>query len=498
MILALNGIALFALVWGALNLTDTRQALIAERQEALRLTGETIVSLLAEVATGDDDRARLDEGLAGEVMRQIQPPGDVRIRLYAVDGRLIQDTDLVTGLLLTEELPPLDAPAADPIDEDLFGGETPSLLDDLETARSGRVAAGPRRAEDGDLLVSVTLPVRRVQAVLGMLMLESRGVEQVLAGQRRSQIPFISLAITVFVATSLILVVRIARPIRKLAEAADQIRREGPKKASIPDLAKNRRDEIADLSKSMAAMTNALSHRIDAIESFAADVAHELKNPLTSIRSAVETLPLAHDDDSRERLLAVMTHDVGRLDRLITDISRASRVDAELARAEAEPLDLAEYLTRMVDFYAATRKDGQPEVRLDAAAEKSAVVLAQADAIGHVVRNLIDNAKSFSPSDKPVWLRLTRETGNGRAWTVLRVEDSGPGLPEDARERVFERFYTQRPSGEAFGAHSGLGLAIAKQIIEAHGGAIAADNRTDPTGVVLGARFEVRLPAAHS
>jgi len=241
-------------------------------------------------------------------------------------------------------------------------------------------------------------------------------------------------------------------------------------------------------------MTNTLFNRIEAIESFAADVAHELKNPLTSLRSAVEILPLARSETSRDRLLEVIQHDVRRLDRLISDISDASRLDAELLRAKAEPIDMLKLLSAVtLVFNSVDRKDGvKIKLTTPAGLPPAALFVNGHDSrLGQVVNNLIDNASSFTPQGGEVRV-LLRRTRND---IDIVVEDDGPGVPEHALERIFERFYTDRPEDQGFGQNSGLGLSISRQIVEAHGGKILVENRTDGESVV-GARFTLRLPAA--
>ena len=244
-------------------------------------------------------------------------------------------------------------------------------------------------------------------------------------------------------------------------------------------------------------MTRALYNRIDAIESFAADVAHELKNPLTSLRSAVETLPLARNDDSRGRLMSIIQHDVRRLDRLISDISDASRLDAELARADAEPVDMTKLLQAVVSVANERRHENDPVITLtiEPGARDAYRVLGHDSRLGQVFNNLIDNARSFSPPDKPVSVQMRRV----KTEIVITVEDSGPGIEPEALDRIFERFYTDRPE-QGFGQNSGLGLSISRQIIEAHRGTIRAGNRPGPPDAEdrptsLGARFVIRLPA---
>jgi two-component system sensor histidine kinase ChvG len=242
-------------------------------------------------------------------------------------------------------------------------------------------------------------------------------------------------------------------------------------------------------------MTNALYKRMEAIESFAADVAHELKNPLTSLRSAVETLPIARTEEQRERLMAVIKHDVRRLDRLITDISDASRLDAELAREATEPVDLSRLLETVVAMARETRiSEGRRiELTLDHGrhSKDAFYVLGHDSRLGQVFNNLLDNALSFSPPGGTIHVCARRDDDN----IVIVVDDEGPGVRAENMESIFERFYTDRPDGDEFGQNSGLGLAITRQIVEAHRGTIVAENRRGSGGEVAGARFTVTLPA---
>jgi two-component system, OmpR family, sensor histidine kinase ChvG len=304
-------------------------------------------------------------------------------------------------------------------------------------------------------------------------------------------VPFILIAVGVTLISSLLLTQLIAEPVLRLARAADRVRLQRARAIALPDLAR-RDDELGDLTRSLEDMTHALSERMRAIERFAADVAHELRNPMTSIRSAVETLELVKDPAPRARLLKVLQQDVGRMDRLITDISNASRLDAELARESPSPLDLGRLLADICSFYEATRRPGEVAVRFTPPAPADRLhVSGREGPLSQVIRNLVDNARSFSPPGGEVRVSLRR----GKGEVVTFVDDDGPGMPPENLETVFERFYTSRPKGAAFGGNSGLGLAIARQIVEAHGGRIWAENRTED-GAVAGARFCVALPAA--
>jgi two-component system sensor histidine kinase ChvG len=285
----------------------------------------------------------------------------------------------------------------------------------------------------------------------------------------------------------------IAQPVRRLARAADRVRLSRARAISLPDLAK-RDDELGDLTRSLQDMTHSLSERMDAIERFAADVAHEIRNPLTSLRSAVETLDLVSDRAARDRLLKILKNDVQRLDRLVTDISNASRLDAELSRDQPKSVDLERLVADVVALYQATAKPGEPTVRFQRPQGMEPVrVSGREGPLGQIFRNLIDNARSFSPPGAEVLVSLNRV----RDKVIGTVSDWGPGIPPENLETVFERFYTSRPKGAAFGGNSGLGLSIARQIAEAHGGTLVARNRQLPDGGVAGAMFILTLPGAH-
>jgi two-component system sensor histidine kinase ChvG len=303
------------------------------------------------------------------------------------------------------------------------------------------------------------------------------------------------IAAGVMVVLSMLLAGTIAGPVRRLADGAERVRRRIRSRVEIPDFTR-RRDEIGHLSGALRDMTGALYTRIEAIESFAADVAHELRNPLTSLRSAVETLPMAKTDANRKRLLEVIQHDVKRLDRLISDISDASRLDAELQRQEAAPVDLAQMLEALVKAANEVRSDVAVTLAFEGGAPAAFKVPGHDSRIGQVVSNLIDNARSFSPPGGKVQITCRRL----KTEIEVLVDDDGPGVRPDALEKIFERFYTDRPDDQGFGQNSGLGLSISKQIVEAHGGRIWVENRTarargEGEPQVLGARFRVRLPA---
>jgi two-component system, OmpR family, sensor histidine kinase ChvG len=340
------------------------------------------------------------------------------------------------------------------------------------------------------------VPVVRFHSVRGVLFLSTQGndIDQRIEAERRKVIKTGAIAAVIMVGLSILLAGSIARPVRRLSEAAELVRRRTPGRVGLPDFTR-RRDEIGHLSGALRDMTNALYSRIAAIESFAADVAHELKNPLTSLRSAVETLPLAKSEQSRARLLEVIGHDVRRLDRLISDISDASRLDAEMQRQVVAPVDLAKLLRTVVTVANEIKRDPAVTVALAFEGSGGFGMPGHDSRLGQVINNLIDNACSFSPAGGTVRVTCRRLRGE----VEILVDDDGPGINPDAMEKIFERFYTDRPH-QGFGQNSGLGLSISLQIVEAHGGGLWAENRIATTAPgeppkVLGARFVVRLPA---
>jgi len=345
--------------------------------------------------------------------------------------------------------------------------------------------------QTGGLVISVAVPVQRYKQVLGAVMLSSGNgeIEDELRTVRLELLRIFGVALLVTVLLSLYLAGAIARPIRRLAAAAERARGRGAH-IEIPDFT-DRRDEIGELSRSLREMTDALWQRMSAIESFAADVAHEIKNPLSSLRSAVETASRIEDPAKQRRLMAIIQDDVERLDRLITDISDASRLDAELSRLEVAPTDIGAMLRALAEMHEATRAEGAPRLIVEIVERGRPLVVRGVESrLSQVFLNVIANAASFSPPEGEIHIRAVHD---GQA-VLVTVEDEGPGIPEDKLSAIFNRFYTERPAGEKFGTHSGLGLSISKQIVEAHRGRIWAENRTDGTGAVRGARFSIRLP----
>ncbi len=507
LILVLNLVGLAVLIVGALAFNELRRNLIEARIDSLTTQGELIANVIEEGATRGAPLPVLDAELARDVLQPLFIPRSLRARLFDAKGTLIGDSQLSVDRVEEHELPPARkrgqmvlpwSSAGRGPDPAVAAKARMALSTEVQASLRGQAVASLRVSETGVRLVSVSIPIQHVQAVLGVLTLEAGDVDQIVADQRRAQIPFILIAIAVALISSALLNRLIARPILRLARAADSVRLSRARAISLPDIAE-RDDEVGLLARALESMTSALSARMGAIERFAADVAHEIRNPLTSLRSAVETLELL-PEQGRARLLPILKQDVTRLDRLITDISNASRLDAELSRESPREVDLGRLLTDIVGLY--EHSPGGVAVALMPSFELTPapfLVTGREGPLGQVFRNLIDNARSFSPPGAEVEVTLRRVRDGARPMIQVAIEDSGPGIPPENLETVFERFYTARPKGDglggaAFGGHSGLGLSIARQIIEAHGGAIHAENRPGAGGLVLGARFVVALP----
>ncbi len=518
-IVAVNVLPLALLAVGFLYLGKFEATLIGQQIESLRTQGEIFAAALSEGAVLDsaDEGEVLLPDLARQMIRRLVEPTRTRARLFDTAGTLIADSNLLRGpgdAVQVTELPAAErrglllAPA-DAI-YDWFANLLPGRREH-PAYREGQTAQDYREAlqalsgasgsavqsdhQTGGLVITVAVPLQRYKQVLGAVMLSTsnREIEDELRTVRLELVRIFGVTLLVTVLLSLYLASTIARPIRLLAAAAQRARGRGAR-IEIPDVT-GRNDEIGELAGSLREMTAALWQRMSAIESFAADVAHEIKNPLSSLRSAVETAARLDDPVKQRRLMAIVQDDVERLDRLITDISDASRLDAELSRLELSPTDIGAMLRALVEMHDTTRADGSPRLILDLPADphgrgRALVVPGIESRLSQIFLNVIANAVSFSPPDGEIRIGAAPD---GRA-VLVTVEDQGPGIPEDQLSAIFDRFYSERPAGEKFGTHSGLGLSISKQIVEAHRGRIWAENRTNAQGAVCGARFLIRLP----
>jgi len=546
-ILFLNLAGLAVLVIGILYLNAFRDGLIDARVESLMTQGEIIAGAIAASATVETDSISIDpekllELQAGEstapgsdqlenldfpinpervapVLRRLISPTRTRARIYDRDANLLLDSRRLysRGQILRYDLPPVDEEKPGilerieglvfnlfrnkslPVYHEQPGGNG-TAFPEVMTALTGSPSTIVRVSEQGEQIVSVAVPVQRFRAVLGVLMLSTEGgdIDKIVMNERRAILRVFGIAALVTASLSLLLASTIATPLRRLSAAAVRVRRGVKNREEIPDFS-DRQDEIGNLSVAVRDMTNALYARIDAIESFAADVSHELKNPLTSLRSAVETLPLAKNETSRARLMEIIQHDVRRLDRLITDISDASRLDAELAREDAGKVDLKKFIADLVAVSSeTTRNKKQVDIEFSVAklpqGAKGYEVVGHDLRIGQVITNLIENARSFVPEEKG---RVAISLARAGKFNMITIDDNGPGIRAENIDRIFERFYTDRPSSEAFGQNSGLGLSISRQIVEAHGGTLTAENIPGAKpGEIRGARFVVALPAS--
>jgi len=520
-ILLVNAMPLVLLLAALLYLDQYQTGLLDAEVTTLRETARIYAGALGETAVHEEDGQppKLQPDQARPLLRRLtEPTPSAQARLFAPDGEMIADSRLRQGpggIVATQPLPPAvnrgqllgtigafyDTMLA------LLHGNTPQRVDAgagpdwqpdmreelrlLSTTAGRQVPPYIRRTPDDRLLISVAEPVTRNRATVGIVLLtrETREVDNSLLAVRLSILGLFTLALALTVLLSWYLWRTIARPILQLAHTAEQMREGRGRAGEVPDALLMHNDEIGELAHALGESAAALWGRMDATERFAADVAHEIKNPLSSIRSAIETLRRIEEPDKQRRLLAIIAEDVGRLDRLISDISDASRIDAELSRAAVAQMDVIPILEILVEIDEATRREDHPQLVL-AEPRAPAVVQAVEDRLVQVLRNLIGNAQSFSPPNGRITLRAT----DAGTMVAISVEDDGPGIPDAKLEHIFDRFYSERPQGERFGQHSGLGLSISRQIVEALKGRITAENRRDPTGAVIGARFTVILP----
>jgi two-component system sensor histidine kinase ChvG len=557
-IVILNLFGFAVLVTGILFLNQFRAGLIEAKVQSLLTQGEIIASAIGASAAIDTEHvvleiepalnsetagqgmsiAQSDQGLgslefaidperAAPELRDLIRPTKTRARIYDRSGALILDSDTLysRGQILRYDLPPPDGEPPDALTKYwrkfskwLWKQDLPSYnetagingkeITEVASALSGVSVPIVRVNDRSELIVSVAVPIQPVRAVLGVLLLSTRGgdIDGIVANERWEIIRMGLFAAAVSMLLSVLMAHTIAGPMRDLSNAAERVRRRIKARAEIPDYT-YRSDEIGYLSGALRDMTSALYRRMDATESFAADVAHELKNPLTSLRSAAETLPRVKTKESRQRLMDIISEDVQRLDRLISDISNASRLDAELAREDAEPVDVALMLNTIIPLYTQSIRGQSRKIVLDVPETSTRgrnryMVIGHDSRLGQVITNLLDNAVSFSPKRGTVTVSARRV---GKEVEIM-VEDEGPGIPPDNLGKIFDRFYTDRPGEDSFGKNSGLGLNISQQIVTAHGGKIWAENRAAAAPSLKGAggsakkqrgaRFIVRLPAA--
>ncbi len=497
------------LITGALVLNEVRSSLVNARKDSLSELSRLISSYITDGATIDDPPG-LDLTAVIEQLTAIPLSDATRIRVHDAQGEIVADTRLLKDKIDRKDLPEIREPnwieqtwldlvrTANRTFESATGrqgiAEARSLEQEIAMALEDKDGFSERFNEQADRVLSVTVPIRKVARVVGGLTIETNDISQIIAAERAALVPLIIFAVLVSLLTAALLTLGIARPLRKLAIASDRVAAGAAERLNLGAL-HDRKDEIGDLSRAMEEMTTSLYDRIQENERFAADVAHELKNPLTSIRSAVETQQTLHDPAMKEKMANVIARDVVRLDRLITDISNLSRLEAEIVREKLVRVDFGRLLEDIVSIYRDTARETDPRVVLVNQGGGALEVKGREGPLGQVIRNLVENARSFSPPRGQVTVTLSRVTTARGPVIRMIVEDEGPGIPPDKLEKIFQRFYTDRPAGAKFGNNSGLGLSIVRQITETHRGTVWAENRMIDEKIV-GARFIVELPAA--
>jgi two-component system, OmpR family, sensor histidine kinase ChvG len=556
-IVTLNTVGLIVLAIGIFVLSDTRDALIAARIKSFEVEADIIARSLASNSTDAIDASTSQDDPIGAIQQETRSSEEIHFRPFVVnpeaaarllralidpakthgfifdaDGTQIVDSNKIytPGQIVRRQQPIRPAEPERSVayrlwlkaeallraenlpDYDVSGPKDGKAYREVKTALESNIVTPMVRLNSlGETILCVSAPIRRSQVVLGALLLTTPAgeLDDIVAGERLSLFYLFLLVFAVMLASSVALAGTIAGPTQRLAIAAESVRRNIKKREEIPDYS-HRSDEIGHLSGALRDMTSVLYRRLDAIESFAADVAHELKNPLTSLRSAADTLALVKRQEDREHLVQIIQHDVKRLNRLITDISDASRLDTELAREARRSVNIARMLDGICAIVNDIHREGNPQLEWKVEGMPRGVALnghpmftiqGHEGRLSQVINNLLDNAISFSPPGGKIMvtcrhLAKTKEV-------EISVQDEGRGIPPENLERVFERFYTDRPEHEEFGQNSGLGLNISRQIIEAHKGRIWAENRVEPAKreggapiTIQGARFVIRLPAA--
>ena len=530
-ILSINILALLIVIIGVLYIGRYQENLIDSELEQLTSQTQLFAGAVKESALGQSpgrsasgrfqsqNTTQEPDFILERARRLVDTLSDRsghRIRLYNIQGELLADSSLrgrPGGYIEIEQLAPItqdtgpqnrlvtklksllqqipiavDLPRPPDLDKE-SALSSPVLTD----ARNGQATSGAWSLEDGTILLGAAAPVRGEQDIRGVLFVSRDGqsITNAIVQERLEILQISGLAMLVTLLLSFYLAWQIGVPLRNLGQAAHRIR-QGNQLAEIP-VYNGRKDEIGTLSVALRDMTKALGDRLDSIEKFAGDVSHELKNPLSSMRSATETLQ-KYDrknspDPDREKLMKVLMHDIERMNRLITDISRSSRLDVALEREGRSVVDLKALLQDIITLQ--SQFNDTVKIEIDFSHEGDLTIRGNKDRMAQVLQNLIDNAVSFSTEGETIKVTAAKDKG----WIVIRIEDTGPGIPDDKLEAIFDRFYSERPGHEDYGEHSGLGLAIARQIVQAHKGDIRAENiRDDKGNAPKGARFIIRLP----
>ncbi|MGC6511818.1 MAG: stimulus-sensing domain-containing protein [Parvibaculales bacterium] len=517
-LIAINALGLLAFLGGLLLLGQTRESLTeAYRQSLLvqgRIMAEAVGGLggdtvefavmpdVTEGAQGNVLLPAIDAREATLLLQRLVAQTSIRVRYYDHKGELVVDTARMPGTVRIAELDgaePKPAPKGRGLLPELGRGELQLLTDDIaadasklaevQGALNGKIVSLTRVSSDDRDILTLAVPVQHYRAINGVLMLTSPPgtIDEIVFNSRNATLRLFLVIFTITLVLTVLVARTITMPVQKLAGALRQYQQTEifPELDKIPDYS-GRGDEVADLSNALRGLLDQLRQRLDSIERFAADVAHELKNPLASMQSALETLETTQAEADKQALMAILLTDIHRLNRLISDISAASRLDAEMGREEFERLDFSDMVKRLVPVLI---EASQKNLSLKLAVVENVMVLGQENRLAQILQNLLDNAISFAPQRSEVQVSLT--AGAGRM--SLTVRDEGPGVPADVSERVFERFYTDRAHSpeppETVSEHSGLGLSIARDIACQHGGNIMAHASS-------GGVFELDLPIA--
>ena len=513
---SINILAIFVLLIAVLHLDRYEDSLIQSELEALEHQAELFANALSEVAVTNNPGIEnyLSSIAVQNVINRSALGSPARSRVFDTAGRLLADSQKLPGRVPPVITKPLASIFPDIFFQKFINDFFPQFFNspiqvrgpiieshkiqlahtfpEVISALQGSSIKTIKLREAGGSLLTVAVPIQKYKRVLGVLLLSMKDekVNATFSSYQKELIIAVIIALIITSALSLYLSRSITKPILSLASAAERIKDDRSVRSEIPEASK-RDDELGDLSKALIEMTNNLWQRFDAIERFAADVAHEIKNPLTSIKSAVETATKIRDSDKRDQLLALILDDVNRLDRLITDISDSSRLDAELSRETFEPIDIKSLLLAFHELRKFQKRFEQKlltiNIRKD---ENQPLIFGHEGRIVQVIDNIVDNAVTFAPTNSKIDITLCANTTNVK----ITIDDEGPGIPKNKLDSIFERFYSERPPAEKFGLHSGLGLSICKQIIEAHNGKISVENRTDYQNDITGARFVITLP----
>ena len=513
---SINIIAIFVILIAVLHLDRYEDSLIQSELEALEHQAELFANALSEVAVKNDPgiHSYLSSIAVQNVINRSALRSPARSRVFDTAGRLLADSQELPGRVPSVITKPLASVFPDIFFQKFFNDffqqffnssiqvrrpineahkiQLAHTFPEVISALKGSSIKTVKLRETGESLLTVAVPIQKYKRVLGVLLLSVKDekVDAAFSSYQKELIIAVVIALVITSALSLYLSRSITKPILSLASAAEKIKNDRSGRSEIPEVSK-RDDELGDLSRALIEMTNNLWQRLDAIEKFAADVSHEIKNPLTSIKSAIETATKIKDSGKRDQLLTVILDDVNRLDRLITDISDSSRLDAELSREKFEAIDIESLLLAFHQLRKFQKRFEQKSLTLNIEkGEKQLLILGHESRIVQVIDNIVNNAITFAPVNSNINISVSADTTDVK----ITIDDEGPGIPENKLDAIFERFYSERPAAEKFGLHSGLGLSICKQIVEAHNGKIFAKNRTGYQNNITGARFIITLP----